>query len=56
MIKWLIKKQDEAAVALIRKQFGFCDAVARVLYNRGLTDKASIESFFDIDKIGRAHV
>ena len=49
MIKWLIKKQDEAAVALIRKQFGFCDAVARVLYNRGLTDKASIESFFDID-------
>lgn len=49
MIKWLIKKQDEEAVALIRKQFGFCDAVARVLYNRGLTDKASIESFFDID-------
>ena len=49
MIKWLIKKQDEAAVASIRKQFGFCDAVARVLYNRGLTDKASIESFFDID-------
>ena len=49
MIKWLIKKQDEAAVALIKKQFGFCEAVARVLYNRGLTDKASIESFFDID-------
>lgn len=49
MIKWLIKKQDEVAVALIRKQFGFCEAVARVLYNRGLTDKASIESFFDID-------
>lgn len=49
MIKWLIKKQDEAAVAEIRKQFGFCDAVARVLYNRGLTDRKSIESFFDID-------
>lgn len=49
MIKWLIKKQDEAAVADIRKQFGFCDAVARVLYNRGLTDRKSIESFFDID-------
>ena len=49
MIKWLIKKQDEAAVVEIRKQFGFCDAVARVLYNRGLTDRKSIESFFDID-------
>lgn len=49
MIKWLIKKQDEEAVAEIRKQFGFCDAVARVLYNRGLTDRKSIESFFDID-------
>lgn len=49
MIKWLIKKQDEAAVAEIRKQFGFCDAVARVLYNRGLTNRKSIESFFDID-------
>ena len=49
MIKWLIKKQDEAAGAEIRKQFGFCDAVARVLYNRGLTDRKSIESFFDID-------
>lgn len=49
MIKWLIKKQDEAAVAEIRKKFGFCDAVARVLYNRGLTDRKSIESFFDID-------
>ena len=49
MIKWLIKKQDEAAVAEIRKQFGFCDAVARVLYNRGLTDRKSIESFLDID-------
>ncbi len=49
MIKWLVKKQDEKAVADMREKFGITDCVARVLYNRGLCDETAIKSFFDTD-------
>ena len=47
--KWIIRSQDEQTVARIMREHGLSDAVARLLCNRGLTDRDSIRRFLEND-------
>ncbi len=52
--KWIIRQQDEDVVAEIRKR-GLSDGVARLLYNRGITDPEEIRRFLKNDLTENLH-
>lgn len=47
--KWIIRQQDEAAVARICAEHGLPDPVARLLCNRGITQPEEIRKFLKND-------
>lgn len=47
MVKWNIKKQNDADIARICDFFDIDELTARLLYNRGLTSECDIRAFFD---------
>lgn len=53
--KWIVRQQDEQAVARIRDEHRLPDAVARLLYNRGLTEREQIRRFLKNDSMESLH-
>ncbi len=47
--KWIVRQQDEETVARIRRECGLSDGVARLLYNRGITEGEEIRKFLKND-------
>lgn len=53
--KWIVRQQDEEAVAAIRTDCNLPDPVARLLWNRGLRDTESIRKFLKNDPRENLH-
>ena len=53
--KWIVRQQDEEAVAAIRTDCNLPDPVARLLWNRGLRDAESIRKFLKNDPRENLH-
>lgn len=53
--KWIIREQDEETVARIRTEHNLPDPVARLLYNRGLTEGEDIRRFLKNDLSENLH-
>jgi len=53
--KWIIREQDEETVARIRAEHGLPDPVARLLCNRGITEKDRIRKFLENDLAENLH-
>lgn len=51
MKKWIIKKQDPAAVRQLAEEAGISAFTAKLLVNRGITDRESADSFFNSEDI-----